>query len=302
MKIDNFAISNFMACPAKYKLRMVDGWESRRKSGALNFGAALHLGLAEWYRSGSSAAAVKAIVDGWPTVTPIDDYRTREKCVQTMCEYIKTYPDEGFTIIGKEAGSPLIENAFTLDTGMFLPCPCGQDKSDRFDPDCSYCFDHKESLEYGGILDAGVEFSGSVYILEHKSTSQLGPYYFDQFRPNNQITGYTWALGLLSGMRVGGAIVNAIGVYKSQPTKFQRQITNRSNDDIKAWLLNLWHVCVQIKTCERTGYWPMYTTSCMQYGKCEFHSVHVLGNAIEQQRRLENDFQTSKWDYEARDE
>lgn len=306
MKIDNFAISNFMACPAKYKLRMVDGWESRRKSGALGFGAALHLGLAEWYRSGNAGSAVRSIADGWPTNSPVDDYRTREKCVATMMEYIKEYPAENFKIIGHDAGAPIIEVAFTLDTGMFLHCQvCKEhdpDVSARFKSHCFLCNEPKERIEYGGILDGAIEMSGLVYTFEHKSTSQLGPYYFDQFRPNNQVTGYTWALGLLTGKRVGGCLVNAIGVYKTQKTKFERHITQRSADDIEAWLLNLYHVCEQIKHCERTGYWPMYTTSCMQYGKCEYHAVHVLGNAKDQQRRLENDFQTSKWDYEARDE
>ena len=279
MIIDNFALTNFQSCPAKYDLRILQHWQSRRKSAALGFGGTFHEGLAEWYRSGDRAKAMMALSEAWPQFTPIDDYRTKEKCVSTLIEYFKTYPAETFSIVGAPS-NPMVECVFTLDTGLTL--------------------DDGEPIEYGGIFDGIVEFGGSVYVLEHKTTSQLGSTYFNQFKPNNQVTGYTWAAGLLSGKRVGGAIINAIGVFKSSASRFDRQITTRSQQEIEDWLINVQATCQQIRDCERRGYWPLYTGSCTMYGRCEYHDVHILGTPIERRKRLEQDYEVKQWAHEER--
>lgn len=315
MKIDNFALTMFQACPIKYFLRMKEGWTTRRKSAALGFGGALHEGLAAWYRTGDPGKALLAIADSWPANSPIDDYRSKEKCLKVMAEYIKSYGQESFLVVGAPE-NPMVECTFTLDTGMYLSCmKCGPEAGQWFgkwvaagkdivlhdsNPHCMNCGDQLEVLEYGGIFDGLVDFSNSVYVLEHKSTSQLGSYYFNQYKPNNQVTGYVWAAGQLSGRRVGGAIINAIGVYKVGATKFERQITTRSANDIAEWLNNLQHSCEMIRACERSAYWPMFTTSCNMYGACEFHSVHVLGSPTEREKLLEQDYIREEWVYEAR--
>lgn len=303
MKIDNFALTMFQACPAKYKLRMVDGYTTRRKSAALGFGGAFHAGLAEWYRSGERLKMIQAVQEAWPHSHPIDDFRTLQKCVDTLLAYTKTYPAENFQVVQGPNG-PLVEVSFTLDTGLFLRCQtCLElDKSTAYMPHCSYCGQEKERLEYGGIFDTLVEFSGSVYVLEHKTTSQLGAYYFNQFRPNNQVSGYTWAGSLLSGKRVGGAIINAIGVYKASSPKFEREVTIRSEEEIAEWLVSVHATCEAIKQCERTGIWPLHTVACTMYGLCEFHQVHVLASETQRQALLEQEYVKSTWDYEARDD
>lgn len=282
MKIDNFALTMFQTCPIKYFLRMHEGWTSKRKSGALGFGGALHEGLGTWYKTHDKAASLLAIDEAWPSNLPIEDWRTKEKCLQVMIEYMKHYPVETFSVIGASVGQPMIEQSFTIDTGMTLA--------------------DGESIEYGGIFDGGVEFSGTDFVLEHKTTSQMGAYYFNQYKPNNQVTGYVWALRKLTGRRIGGAIINAIGLYKSSATKFERSITTRSDKDIEVWLENVRATCQMIRDCEQRGYWPMHTQSCTMYGKCEYHDVHQLSEPTEQQKFLEQMFLKEPWSYEHRDE
>lgn len=287
-------------CPAKYALRK-EGWTTRRRSGALGFGAALHEGLAEWYRSGNLDRALAEIKSKWPENTPVDDYRTLDKCLTVMREYVRRYPAEPFHIVGSDVGEPIVEVPFTLFTGMYLDCQkCGGqwDKQTEF---CPHCNEPLEPIEYGGIFDGLIEFGTQVFILEHKSTSQLGAYYFNQFKPNNQVTGYVWAAGLLSGKRVGGAMVNAIGVYKTGATKFERHLTSRSEAEISDWLENVRHECNLIKHYERTGFYPKRTMACTLYGLCEYHSVHVLATEKEQRKRLEQDYILDPWDFERRD-
>lgn len=300
MRVDNFILTQFQTCPAKFELRAIEHWTSRRKTGALGFGAALHEGLAEWYKTGSQEGALMQIHRLWPDNMPIDDWRTKEKCMKVMAEYIRTYPSENFSIVGMP-DHPMIECTFTLDTGMHLSCfACGPGYEEG--STCLKCDHPLEPIEYGGIFDGLIEFSGSVYILEHKTTSMLGGYYFNQFKPNNQVTGYVWAAGLMSGQRVGGAMINAIGLYKSSPTKFERQLTSRSQNEIDEWLGNVRATCELIQHCKRTGHWPMHTAACTLYGKCEYHDVHVLGTENERRKRLETDYIREEWNFENRDD
>jgi len=281
-------VSTHQACARKYMLRIVQGWTSRRKSAALGFGSAIHLGLADWYRSGGVLhSALAAIRTGWPADSPIDDYRDLNKCLTVMEEYSRQYPTENFVPVGFP-DVPMIEIPFSLP----LVTADGE----------PVLTDEGTPIEYGGIFDGLVDFSGQVFVLEHKSTSQLGDYYFDQFKPNNQVTGYIWAGRQLSGKRVTGAIINAIGVYRKGETRFRRHITMRSDAEIAEWIKNIQASASEIEWHEKRGYWPMRTVNCTMYGKCEFHNVDILQHEHERQRRLETDYIVEKWDYERRDE
>lgn len=282
---------------------MIEGWTSRRRSGALGFGTALHEGLATWYKTGKLDLALLAIHEKWPNGMPIDDWRTKEKCIQTMILYAKEYPQETFTVVGAP-DSPVVEVSFTLDTGMFLPCAACRslDTSSRYDPCCSNCgAADKEPIEYGGIYDLLVEFAGHLYVVDHKSTSVLGPMYFHQFKPNNQMTGYIWAAQKMSSKKIDGAIINAIGIKKTGPTVFKREITSRSPEGIASWENNLYHACCMIQTAQLTGYWPLNTGACTQYGLCEYHAVHVLESKKDQEKRLDIDYIREAWNHEDRD-
>lgn len=305
MKVDNFALTMHQTCPSKFDLRINQEWTVRRRSGALGFGAALHEGLAAWYKTGEIGKALMAINEAWPQEHPIDDYRTREKCIQVMLDYVKAYPQESFKVVGYGTEDAMVEKTFSLETGMYLSCyDCGPDYQWDGDsePNCPNCGQPLEPIEYGGIFDTLVEFGGKIFILEHKSTSMLGSTYFHQFKPNNQVTGYVWGAQKLSGRAVGGAIVNAIGVYKASATKFERNITTRSAADIEEWMRNVKSTCEEIQFHRRTGYWPMRTSACTLYGICEFHSVHTLTHQIERENMLQTNYVKDKWDHEHRDQ
>lgn len=324
MRIDNFALTMHQSCPAKFNLRMIHGWTVRHRSAALGFGGALHHGLAAWYRTTDPRQALEAIEGKWDPSIPPNDYRTLNKCLEVMADYIKQYRSESFKIVGKLVGNPIIEQTFTLELGMYLPChlsylpkidadgvvwedsgparrKCFEDK--LVDPEVAKCLcgRDREPIEYGGIFDGLVEATGHVYILEHKSTSQLGQYYFEQFKPNNQVAGYIWAAATMTSLRVAGAIINAIGVYKTSATKFERGVTARNEFEIAEWKQNVYHSCIEIKQHQLSGFWPMRTPSCTMYGACEFLPVHSVNNPVHRLKRLEQDYIKDPWNYEERD-
>lgn len=306
MKIDNFALTMHQTCPSKFDLRMNEGWTTRRKSGALGFGSCLHEGLAVWYRTGDIAKALLAIHEKWPEAMPIDDFRTKEKCVTVMIEYAKMYPTETWSVVGMP-DNPVIEVPFTIDTGMYLPCVnCNSDNyqvtlEGRYEDVCRFCSTPREPIEYGGIYDMLIDFAGKLFVVDHKSTSVMGSGYFRQFKPNNQMTGYIWAASKLSGQPVSGALINAIGIYKVGKTKFEREITSRSQMAIDSWLDDVYTECCNIQYHKVHGHWPKRTNACTLYGLCEFHSVHELDNPTEQRKLLEMSYVQDKWDYEMRD-
>lgn len=305
MKIDNFALTMYQTCPAKFKLRMIEGWSPRRSSAALNAGQVLHRGIEEWYRTGDVTKSVLACRDAWPIEHPVDDWRTLEKVQSTLVEYIREYAaqDKAWNIIGAP-DDPMLEVSFTLPTGMYLDCPyCGWRWHAGYEGNTCpniECRAPLEPIEYGGIFDMAIEQIGQVYVVDHKTTTQMGPSYFNQYKPNNQMSGYIWAAGELSGRRVGGAIINAIGWYRASKTKFARQITTRTADDLRIWKENVRQVANNIARANRTGEYPLNTSACTLYGLCEFHSVHSLGDERTQQRYLEQQYVRENWDHERR--
>ncbi len=284
--VDNYQLSMFQTCPSKYDLRMNHKWTTRRQGAALGFGQLLHLGLEVWYASHDIEAAIQMIKDNWPPNHPPDDFRNMEKCISVMREYVQCYPSELFRVVGHGTDQPMLEVNFTLPL-------LGADGShlQTFDG-------HK--IYYGGIFDMLMDFNGQLYVVDHKTTTQLGDYYFEQYKPNNQITGYIWGAGHLTDRRVGGAMINAIGLMKKSPTKFKRHYTVRSPEDIADWVVSVQHVCNLLRIAHNTGEWPKFTSACTLYGRCEFHSVHVLSGADHQQRYLETMFTQETWDHETR--
>ena len=303
MKIDNFALTMHQTCPSKFNMRMNEHWTRREKSAALNFGGIVHEGLAVWYRTGDEQASLAIIKQNWPEEHPADDYRNLGKALEVMFQYTSFYPRENFQVVGAP-DDPMVEVSFTLDTGMFLSClECGPDFTweDEGHYACSNCGGAFEPIEYGGIFDGLVEQGPHVYVLEHKTTSRLTDRYFLQYKPNNQVSGYVWAARKLSGRKVGGAIINAIGVYKSQGTKFERRITSRTEREIEEWLGFVRATAEEIQSHRRAGIWPMRTGSCMMYNICEYHGVCSLSNVEDRQRFLEQQYVQHTWDYENRD-
>lgn len=314
MIIDSTSLTTFQTCPTKHDLQMRQGYKSRYGSPALTFGGAIHAGAAEWHKGRGEIAALMAIEEAWPANYNVDDFRTKGKAIDVMRGYIRRYPSENFQV-------KMVEVPFLLDTGMWCDCTNCIWKGDipespaikvaapswLYDEkvftgwECPICQHPVESIEYGGIFDGLIDFGGQIYILEHKTTSVMGSTYFNQFRPNNQISGYVWAGQQLSGSPVSGALVNAMGVYAKGETKFDRQIIGRTTDEIIEWKRNIQTVCSEIARAQHAKRYEMRTVSCTMYGKCTFLEVCQLGHQKERDRLLEQEFIVDKWDFQAQD-
>lgn len=319
MKIDNTALKLFQACPLKFKTRMVDHWTSRYKSGALGYGGAVHEGLKIWYQGQMDGlpfnhrleAALEQIITHWPIDHPADDFRSLGRAKELMVKYAAEYPQEPFKVL-------MVEVPFSFEIGRcILWCArCDWDNLPNEEgfrsglggtptSNCEKCNEPLEPIEYGGIFDTLVQYGGisTVYVLEHKTTSQLGGLYFRQFDIDNQISGYTWGAQSVTGKLIGGAVVNALCTTSSGKMSFKREIIGRNPKDLERWKDDVAQTCNEIRRCEREGHWRIHSDHCMnKYGLCEYQSVHVLSDPDEQRRRLEVDYVQDPWNFEKRDD
>lgn len=315
MKVDNTMLMSFQKCPLFYLTRHEEHWTSRYASGALGHGGAMHEGLKAWYQGmkdgvhihSRAEMALEAINLAWPDSHPVDDFRTKERALRMMVEYIKEYPAETFQILE-------VEVPFCFELGRFiLWCEACQHESLPFTSTgfptviCHRCAGELEPIEYGGIFDTLTQFGGGsqsvTYVLEHKTTSQMGPTYFTQWELHNQVTGYCWGASVASGKLVGGANINCLCLTTGGNMKFDRRMIGRNLSQIEEWKNNVARTCNEIAYARRTGQWRMSTEQCVgKYGTCMFHSVHVLSDPDERRRRLEVDYVKQEWDFERRDD
>lgn len=331
MKVDNTMLSTFDDCMLKYKESMEDHWSSRFQGGALGHGIAIHAGLAAWYqgpldglsKTQAMEAGVAEIARAWNPDHPRDDFRTLERAQKLFLKYVEVYPQESFKILSVE-----VPYTLPLTPPAWLTCPNSWLVRDEvtgiygYDPEygigcdetriinegeCANCGRALEPIEYGGIYDLLVQFGTStIYVVDHKTTSQLGSTYFLQFNPNNQITGYIWGARSLSGRPVAGAIINALclttaGNMVIDPQR-TRDMTSRTESDFIEFRSDVIWKCNAIATARRTGIWPKSTGMCQtKYGMCGYHSIHVLADEGERQLRRETDYVKRVWDFENRD-
>jgi hypothetical protein len=263
--------------------------------------------MAEWYRSSVEgipnaerlARAQNAISEGWSSEMPADDYRTKDKCITVMREYAATYPSETWTVV-RGATGPMVEIPFCLPLGAYLEClECHAATSvARNNPEtstCHICNSDREPIEYGGIMDGVITHSGMNYVLEHKSTSMLGDFYFQQFLLSGQVSGYCWGADNLGLDNIQGCYINVCGVYRKGETKFQRQPAARQAEQIVKWRKDVITKCNAIARARRTGEWDYSPKACTMYAGCEFLPVHSLPQEADQQRVLHSDFVVKPW-------
>lgn len=217
--IDNTALDAYMSCPTKYLYSMEFG---RRHGGALApslaFGTTWHAILDAHYKTGGDPDAVrKAAIMSWQPHNNPDDHRTLERALSSYDQYISTWGhhDKEAEGWGSTVGYPT--------------APVVEMATDIWWPGAPH--------PYAGKIDRVIEYQGLYYIEDHKTTSSLGPRFFHQFDPSNQMMGYAALAELLTGLPIAGVRINAFGVLKTQ-SKFERKTIPYSKVRIDAWKRN----------------------------------------------------------------
>lgn len=270
LHVDNSAKELFETCSRAAEYYTVKRRESAGERAALFYGGVVHQALVprklnqpNWEQL-QEQLVIKAFSDHPPA---LDEWRTAERCLDTLRFYNKTYPldAEPFKLVPD-----------TVELGFKLPIGVAELDSDVTTHAGTFHV-NKVVLMWTGRLDAIVSYDGQLLIMDHKTTSILGPTFYDDFVIGSQMLGYTWAARKL-GFDVKGLLLDVIGARK--PTKsgvgneLQRQRYFYSQEHIDEWEHDTFTAITDFLEHLCRGYFKKSTKWCFgRYGRCQYWDV-----------------------------
>lgn len=267
---DNTTIDCFLKCRKYYYWRMVRHLDTKVVAPSLEFGKAIHEALDVYYTENLAKA-----LDRFREIYKDregEELRTVANGVKALEWYAKVYQFEPFTVLGKP------EVGFVFPIGDIL---------------------------WGGRMDLPVEWDGSLWVMEHKTTGYMNSNYFKQFALDRQVTSYCVAAEAYLGRKCSGCIINAIEVWKElkRPTErskkpedhFMRDPMIRPQHLKDRFKLNIQRIVRDIQWCERENefYEADRKDTCFSYNyDCPYKVLCEYG---EDPRVLERDYVVSEW-------
>lgn len=256
----------YNSCPYKYKLqhdgltKQVEGTDAHDK----NWGQGIHAGLKAHY-DGKGWEEVKAeFLREYPQgLDETDQAKTPETGIECLNRYRGHYAsqDTNWEVLSTEEEG-------TLSIG-------GEDHDLHID------------------LVARNKQSGDIYLWDHKTTGKTAsPTYWRGFELSGQLTRYCVYVKEKYGS-CAGAIINNIAVgyrsrmYKGEPAgfwcKFERQLFNRSPQQIAFWRESDEQWLKQIEFSKRENVWPRALNKLCAW--CEYYEL-CMASGDEQIRDL----------------
>lgn len=270
--LDNTMMSDYQTCQRRYMYRHLKGLVPKSKSKALSFGGEIHEGLSTWYETGDEEKAINSAFTDYED-DPMDEKRTAARGREILRKYFDYYPQEPFEVIANEL--PFEQPMFTEENTTYYLI---------------------------GKIDLIIKWHNFIYGLDHKTTSRLGKYYFDQFRLSRQFMGYTTALKRIyedRAKQISGFYVNAIAVYKNK-FKFERQLVTYTDTFLKRYNRFIPQLMKEIK--HKTDYYqntqddsifiPNWD-SCEYYGKCPYKEICT---SVKPHNIIERNYLVDYWD------
>ena len=183
------ALNTFRNCPRKYQLRYIECLRRPERPEALAFGSVIHDALERWHKLQGETNRLLKVLDRIDEQFPDRDHdpaiRRIWHLARAMFEgYAARYPSESFEIIEveKEFTAPIINP----DTGRA-----------------------SQTFVIAGKADGIVRLDGDLYLLEHKTASNITSDYLDRLWTDTQIALYSHYLRQL-GYPIVGVIYNVL--------------------------------------------------------------------------------------------
>ncbi len=258
MVLDYTTISDFLTCRKRYYWRHRMNLVPKVVSTPLLFGSAWHKAMeAYWTEKGDPVVVFTAAYKDVEVAE--GDKRTLDRGLKVLDDYIKRYPLGMFEVIASE---------------------CSHSRSIN-------------GLTYCGRMDKGILWGGDKYVMEHKTTSQLGFTFFNQFALNHQVDGYIW-LGVDKFGECAGVLIDAVLIAK---TKFNcmRDVATRTAEDTEKFEMELQDIAVNIRWAIDNDSFPKNKSMCQYYGECPYRDACLYRG---DKRIIEGRYRVSRWDAE----
>jgi hypothetical protein len=261
-EFDYTMLSTYLTCQRKFYFRHVKDLIISKRQTALEFGHAVHSALSQWFTNSSPDQALQAFRADWDRFggdDQEDQKRTLAKAERIIKGYISKYQQEPFTVI---------ENEKPFEVKI-----SGQ-------------------LTYIGRRDKIVDWQGAIYVMEHKTTSQLGYTTFNRFKPNLQIDGYIYSANT-QRPQCHGCVVDVLLVAKTKED-YARKIETRTDEEIAEFPNLFCDIAHQInRSIEHDHYTPNYE-ACTYYGECPYRTICMQPRNL-WDRIQETEYTVSHW-------
>lgn len=214
---------------------------------------------------------LEAAVKSWVNHGREDDHRTLQRALLSYEQYVEKFgkpSDEDAKTVGWPE-NPLIELQLNV---QWNGCP----------------------WPYAGKIDRIIELNGLLYVEDHKTTSQMGPYFFKNFELSNQMMGYVWMAQMFTKKKVAGVRINAHAILKRE-SKFERQIISYSQSRLEDWAENYALWAKQLQAAHEAQFFPRNYNACSgKYGMCQYANVCSMPPK-HRMAVLEQDYEEFAW-------
>ncbi len=291
---DSTSLSNYEKCPRYYQFVNLLGYKPVTPSPHLFFGglyaAALehffkHLAQGVEYDEAVRLVVHEALIETWEyehdeegnripgTGQPWDSMhntKTRETLIRSIVWYLYHFRNDPAETVILSDGTPAVEHSFQLD----------------LDDGITYC----------GHIDKLVNYSGDIYVSDQKTSgATIGQYFFKQFTPDIQMSGYTYAGKILFGLPVRGVIIDAAQIAVGF-TRFERGFVHRTESQLDEWYESSMASIEMARRDTKENFFKMNRQGCSNYGGCQFRDV-CGASKTHRKRLLANDFiRQPRWD------
>ena len=246
-------INTFITCPRKFYLNYCLKLVPRTKSKALAAGFVMSQALDVYRRTNDVKLGIDEMIKTWKTPeadcldfdADADPQRSLERLIEIFKAYARFYPDESKFIIMPE---------------VTFQHPLA---------------DFNDEIVFDGRTDGCLLVDGTPALIEDKTTSRMGDFFFREKSNSFQIFWYLWVAKEMGFFKVGDksttpkAYINGIYIH-SKTDRFERKMTiktNRSLDYAKDQMV-MW--IKAIIRANEAGSWPCDYGHCEDYGGCQY--------------------------------
>lgn len=274
---DATSISTAQTCLRKYEFQRL-GWRKKGLNANLRFGQHYATALEHYYKHVHSGmdpedaideVVLEALKDTWDTqivdadMAEIlqmeqgteysgpwesgDNLKNRENLIRTIVWYVDHFKDDPAPVITLSDGKPAVEYSFSLEVD--------------------------NGIVFAGHIDRLVTYADNPYVMDQKTTrNTIGPFYWKGFKPNTQMSMYTFAGQAIYGSPVKGVIIDAVQIAVGF-SRFERGFTFRTPSELDEWYDNTMYWIETARTATQNQEFHMNPESCTKYGGCPFQSV-----------------------------
>jgi len=285
--VDNSMLELLTTCSRALQYNRLELRVAAAEKPSANFGSAIHKALEYRYKNYCNKRADEELLSQQAKLLtqfftdrpqPIEDFRTLNWAIEVVRRYNNRYNIEPFNLLVNDKQEVMTEVSFALPFYEHIG------------------FEKKIPVIYCGRIDLPVLWDNQLFIVDHKTTSILGPGFFDRMRMSAQQKGYSWAFQELTGRKAVGYVINAIrvkeppqyvvdGKPRSSKTttveqwwdeSLQRERFFLQDSELYEWRSNTIELIERFLWHHARGYMPMETAWCTVFGRCPYYDVCTL--------------------------